>query len=81
MGCLHVECCHICHFLIQWCCLPAGSMHKWSSPVPIQELHGRHAGVSLGKGLALPPGDSSLQGTASEIYSQLRFTSDQYRMS
>ena len=80
MGCLPAECCHICHFLIRWCCLPAGSMHKG--------FPGSHPGVacracgnvSVGKGLALPPGDSSLQGTASEIYSQLRLTSDQYRM-
>lgn len=39
-----------------------------------------YAPAVVGKGLALPPGDSSLQGTASEIYSQLRFTSDQSRM-
>lgn len=39
-----------------------------------------YAPAVAGKGLALPPGDSSLQGTASEIYSQLRFTSNQSRM-
>ena len=83
MGCLPAECCHICHFLIRWCCLPAGSMHKG--------FPGSHPGVacracgnvSVGKGLALPPGDNSLQGTDKENIESIKvyFRSISYDLS